>query len=263
MTLKQIILLVLLIVISLLSCNTARMAVEDLAGSSREELAVKGRQGFMVRQKLSFGEFSTGMVDRSWAKGSSWALGIGIPNDWVESLNVEFVRRRQTIRFNLRDEGGSLSEVTAFKNVRWRDFSVGDDPNSVVNIIGDMLQVLDKGSDVYAVRIMTGPEEQPWEMIIDNNAAQRNARRYTGLLARSHQVYYTVTPVYKMLNNKGDAVALPLGGSIGFSFRNPNGQTVAAVSLLDKGMVYFSPLRPGEKFLLANAAAALLLQEEI
>jgi len=38
---------------------------------------------------------------------------------------------------------------------------------------------------------------------------------------------------------------------------------VAAVSLIDNGMVYLGRTTPEERFLLANACTALLLQEEI
>lgn len=251
------------IIFSIISCSPAKIAVEDSGWSQREELPVKGRQGFLLRQKLSFGEFHTGKVQRSWTKGSSWGFGIPLANDWVESLNLEFVRRKQTVRFSLTDTRGNESEVTAFSKVRWTDLTIGDNPNSLVNIIGDFLRIGDKGSNTYAVRIFPSRQEQPWEMIIDNNAAQLHPKKYTGLLARNNRDYYTVTPVYKLLNKQGKAVALPLGGSVGFEFRNPNGDVVAAVSLIDNGVVYFNRLPADEKFLIANAAAALLLQQQL
>jgi hypothetical protein len=100
-------------------------------------------------------------------------------------------------------------------------------------------------------------------MLIDNNAAQVHAKTYTGLLAKNKSEYYTVAPVYKLVNKQGKAVSLPLGGSVGFEFRDKNGNTVAAVSLIDNGVVYFNKVSPQEKFLLANAAAALLLQQQL
>ena len=245
------------------SCSPAKIAVDDAGWSQKEELAVKGRQGFLIKQKLSFGEFRTTTVKRSWTKGSSWAFGIGLANDWVESLNIEFVKRKQTVRFNLVDEKGNESEVTAFSKVRWRDLTIGDNPNSIVNIIGDMMKIGDKGTNTYAVRIFPSKNEHPWEMLIDNNAAQLNAKTYTGLLAKNKSEYYVVAPVYKMINKEGKAVALPLGGSVGFEFRDKNGNTIAAVSLIDNGVVYFNKISQQERFLLANAAAALLLQQQL
>jgi hypothetical protein len=249
--------------IIIFSCTPAKIAVDDSGWSQKEELAVKGRQGFLIKQKLTFGEFRTTSVKRSWTKGSSWAFGIPLANDWVESLNIEFVKRKQTVRFNLVDEKGNESEVTAFSKVKWRDLTIGNNPNSIVNIIGDIMKIGDEGTNTYAVRIFPSKNEHPWEMLIDNNAAQINAKTYTGLLAKNKSEYYVVAPVYKLVNKQGKAVSLPLGGSVGFEFRDKNGNTVAAVSLIDNGVVYFDKVSSQEKFLLANAAAALLLQQQL
>lgn len=246
-----------------IACSPAKIAVHDTAWNQKEELAVKGRNGFFIKEKLSFGEYKTTAVKRSWTKGSSWGFSAPVAHDWVERLNIEFVRRRQTVRFSLTDKHGNESEVTAFSRVRWTDLSIGNNPNSPVNIIGDILQIGDGGTNTYAVRIFPARNEQPWEMLIDNNAAQRHAKTYTGLLARGKSDYYIITPVYKLLNKKGKAVSLPLGGSVGFEFRKPGGETVAAVSLIDNGIVYFGDLSANEKFLLANAVAALLLQQQL
>jgi hypothetical protein len=54
-----------------------------------------------------------------------------------------------------------------------------------------------------------------------------------------------------------------LFGSVGFEIRNKEGKAVAAVSKIDKGIVYLQAVNSEEKFLLANACAALLLQEII
>jgi hypothetical protein len=247
----------------IVACSPVKIAVDDTNWLQKEELPVKGRQGFLIKQKLSFGEFKTSTVKRSWTKGSSWAFGIPLGNDWVESLNIEWVRRKQTVRFNLMDEKGNESEVTAFSKVKWRDLTIGNDPNSIVNIIGDIMKIGDEGTNTYAVRIFPSKNEHPWEMLIDNNASQANAKTYTGLLAKNKSEYYVVAPVYKLMNKQGKAISLPLGGSVGFEFRDKNGNTVAAVSLIDNGVVYFNKVTPQEKFLLANAAAALLLQQEL
>lgn len=253
-----------LLIIILQACNSVpRIAVSDSSMHTAEGLTVKGRNGFFIKQKLSFGEYKTIAVNRSWTKGSSWGFSVPVPNDWVERLNIDFVRRKQTVRFSLVDDAGHRSEVTAFSKVRWHDLSIGNNPNSIVNIIGDIMQIGDGGVNTYAVRIIPSKNAEPWEMLIDNNAAQRNAKTYTGLLAKSKTEYYVVAPVYQLINKQGKAVNLPFGGSVGFEFRNEQGQTVAAVSLMEKGTVYFGTVSKEEKFLLANAAAALLLQQNL
>jgi hypothetical protein len=247
----------------LIACSTAKIAVDDNDWGKTEQYDVKGRQGLMIRQKLSFGEYQTVSINRSWTRGSSYGLAMPISSDWVDRLNIEWVKRKQTVRFNLVDAQGNRSEVTAFSKVQYRDLTIGHNPNSIVNIAGDILKIGDNGSDTYAVRIVPSANDYPWEMIIDNNAAQRNPRKYVGLLARSKNEYYTIQPIYKLTGKNGKSVNIPMSGSVGFEIKNRAGDTYAAVSLIDNGVVYFTEIPEEEKFLLANAMAALLLQQDL
>lgn len=256
-------LFVTLTIFILVNCTPARIALDKTQWQQTEELSVKGRQGFLVKQKLSFGNYQSSAVKRSWTKGSSWGQGIALQNDWIDQVYFERGHRKQTVRFRLSDGRGRESEVTAFAKLRWKDLRFNSKPNHIVNIIGDILAIGDESQSTYAVRIVTEQSSEPWEMLIDNQAAQVHAKKYRGLLARSRDDYYEIVPVSKLLNKKGEAVSLPFGGSVGFEFRNRQGIPVAAVSLIDGGVVYFNLGDEKEKFLLANAAAALLLQEEI
>lgn len=250
------------LIVALSSCSPIPMiALSDDDWKPSSEMPVKGRSGFFLRQKLSFGEYRTGPVARSWTKGSSWRAEGSFANDWLDRIAVEWVRRKQTVRFTLTDHQGRISQVTALARVQWRDLQIGNNPSSLTNIVGNMLRVGDDENDTYAVRIFTGKQEAPWEMLIDNYAARRHAKSYIGLLAKSKNEYYTVVPVYRLRNPKGAAVNLPFGGSVGFEFRDPDGKILAAVSLIGDGAVYMGDCSDEEKFLLANASAALLLQQ--
>jgi hypothetical protein len=251
----------LFIICFLFSCTSAKIAIDAEEMKVIEELPVQGRNGFLFKQKLSFGEFSTAKVNRSWTKGSSWGFGTSLGEDWVDNLNIEFVRRKQTIRFSLLDSKGHESEVTAFTKVRWTDFGVGNVSPALIN--ANELSIGFNGQNIFAVRIFTSRSDTPWDMFIDNMAAQQKPKKYSGLLAKSKSEYYTVVPVYKLMNKQGKAVALPFGGAIGFEFKDKWNQSVAVVSLIDNGIVYFPQLAAEEKFVLANAAAALLLQEHL
>lgn len=254
--------IVIFFIVVLTGCSPIPMiALSDDEWKPISEMPVKGRSGFFIRQKLSFGEFRTGSVVRSWTKGSSWRAEGSFPNDWLDRIAVEWVSRKQTVRFTLTDDQGRFSQVTAMARVQWRDLRLGASPSSLTNIVGNMLRVGDDDNDTYAVRIFTDKQEAPWEMLIDNYEAQRYAKTYIGLLARSSNEYYTVAPVYKLRNSKAEAVNLPFGGSVGFEFKNREGKVLAAVSMIGNGAVYFGECSDEEKFLLANASAALLLQQ--
>ena len=83
-----------------------------------------------------------------------------------------------------------------------------------------------------------------------------------GYLAKGKEDYYTIRPLSRVVNKKGKEGTMPFG-SAGFEIRNRAGEPVAAVSLIDKGMIYLKALDAQEQILLATACSALLLQEEI
>ncbi len=242
-----------------------RMAVSDDLLNAHDEYRVKGRQGILIKQKLSFGDFNTATVKRSWTKGGSsyFGLGTGTPgsNDHTNIISVEYMNRRQTVFFNLYNAKGEQSEVFGASKFRSKDLTLGN-PNNIVDIAIDLLGAGGRSESSYYVQIYTAKGEQPWQMLIDNQAAQAQPKKYTGLLAQGKDKYYTIVPVTK-IQKKNGKIMNTLAGTVGFEFRNRKGETVAAVSLIDNGMVFLAQVDDAERFLLANACAALLLQEAI
>ncbi len=76
------------------ACGSAKIALDNNEWSKSEEFAVKGRQGIMINQKLSFGNYRTVSVKRSWTKGSSyfagWATGRPGYNDYERVIGTEY-----------------------------------------------------------------------------------------------------------------------------------------------------------------------------
>ena len=249
----------------LAGCSPAKMAVHDDLKPAYDEYSVKGRQGILIKQKMSFGDYSTNTVKRSWTKGNSTRFGLGhidqARQEWINMISMEYINRKQTIRYEMNN-GGMQSVVFCVSRFSAEDLQVGRRPNSLFNIGLELAGIGNSSSSMYYVQIYASPNDgRPWELALDNQDAQARPRQYTGLLAKSKDEYYTIVPVNKM-EIKGKT-GTTLMGAIGFEFRNKEGITVAAVSLMDKGMVYLGKTTPEERFLLANACAALLLQEQI
>jgi hypothetical protein len=246
-------------------CTPFKMAVSDELKANNDEYAVKGKQGILVKQKLSFGEYRTERVKRSWTRSnSSYAgFGFGYPGtkDYTNIIGTEYTNKKQTIFFSLADDGQQRSEVYCTSRFNAKDFTLGKKDNSLLNIV---LDIFGDGVSIesnYYVQLYTGENESPWQMLIDNQAAQAHAKTYTGVLAQDKDHYYTLVPVTRLEKNgkSGNMFA----GSIGFEFRDQNNRAVAGVSLMDKGMVFLGKTNAKERFVLANACAALLLQENI
>lgn len=252
-----------LLSIFLVSCFPAKMALSEELKAGNDSYKVKGRNGTRIKQKLSFGDYTTSSINRSWTKGSTSHFGLGSRNqngDWVNIISEEYIRRKQTIRFNLAN-GPYNSEVYCVSRFNAKQLEIGKE-NSILNIGMDLMNIAGKSSNTYYVQIFPSAEaDRPWEMIIDNERAQAKRKEYIGYLAKSRGEYYSIVPVYKMDTPKGDRNIL--AGTIGFEFQDRWGKPVAAVSLLDNGVVILGKVSEEERFLLANACTALLLQDVI
>src|SRR5690349_13711260 len=137
-----------LVTIFLIGCTPMKLSVSEDLKASHDEYTVKGRQGILIKQKLSFGEFNTSRVKRSWTKGSSARYGIGTrnaQNEWVNLISTEYIDRKQTLNFSLSD-GRNQSEVFCVSRFQSKDFQLGKSENSIVNIAMDIAGIGDKSS---------------------------------------------------------------------------------------------------------------------
>jgi len=244
------------------SCSTPKIAVDQ---NTSEEMPVSGRQGFLFKQKLLFGEFATTSVKRSWTKGSSYRTGIssGNPTDanYENIISMEYEKKKQTLNFELADGKNNNSEVRCVTKFSSDELIIGNNPNSLLNIGIDILRGINSSNTFYA-QIFINEQAKPWQLLLDNELMQAKPSSYTGLVALDKETYYTLVPVNKLLNKKGEAKKT-LFGSVGLALKDRQNRTVATVSLLNKGTVYLNSNDLAERFLAANICAALLLQEQI
>jgi hypothetical protein len=258
-------LIILAAILAIAGCAPAKIGLEPQDWNDKQEYSVKGRQGILIKQKLSFGEFKTATVKRSWTRGSSsfdgWVWRRPGHDDYYR-VGTEYSNRKQTLRFDLTDNNANESSVFCITKAHSQDFVVGRSANSLLNIVLDILRVEDASDNMFFVKVYLKNDEQPWEMIIDNEAAQAKSKTYTGVIAQSKDKYYTIHPVYKIAGKNDKLYTMPIG-SVGYEIRNKDGKPLAAISTMDNGKVYLKPMPAEEKFLLANICTALLLQENI
>jgi len=258
--------LLFLLIANLGFSQSMKLALDETEWSGVSEHAVKGRQGILINQKLSFGEYHTLLVDRSWTKGSSSMAGIsqGLPTDedYKKLITSEKVKKNQTLYFALADSLGNQARAYCITNFKSKNFTLGNNPNSVVNIFGDILGVGDESSNIFYAMIYDAQASNRWELMIDNQEAQARPKAYTGYLSKNKDEYYTIKPLSRVISKKGKVGTMPFG-SAGFEIRTKDGKAVAAVSMIDKGIVYLAAVSPEEKILLSGVCAALLLQEQI
>lgn len=231
-----------------------RLVTSEPLNATGQELAVKGRMGILIKQKLSFGDYHTVSVKRSAIQ--KWTGYSGYPG----FIWTEHVEGKQSIKFRLTN-GSDTSEAMAISRVDNVDLAIGNaNPSNPGTVTSIFKTGTEEQSNNYSVAIWLGKNELPWELFLNNNEAHMARQSYTGYITRG-EAYYTIVPVWT-IERKGKISKLPFGAA-GFEIRNEEDKALAAVSLIDKGVVYLGQLGEREKFLMANICAALLLQTNI
>jgi hypothetical protein len=247
------------------SAQNMGLALEREEWSTVKEYPVKGRATH-INQKLTFGPFQTVDIDRSWTKGYTVTTGLtqSIPTSetYRKIISTDHTAKKQTLYFTLADSLNNLVKSYCISRFNAKDFNIGNNPNSLLNILLDLSKRGDQSSSMFYVILLSANTGAQWELLLDNQASQQASLHYEGFLAKSKDEYYLIKPVSRIKNKKGKVGNMPFG-SAGYEIRNKSGKALAAVSMMDRGVVYLTNMEPEEKLLLSAACAALLLQDQI
>lgn len=89
------IIIILATVISTVSFSQSmKLALTGKEWTDVTEYTVKGRQGILINQKLSFGPYHTTIVDRSWTKGSSLLTGLSKRGTHRRTVSTDYHHRK-------------------------------------------------------------------------------------------------------------------------------------------------------------------------
>ena len=211
-------------------CASARMAVPPSLASV-PALPVSGRQGWKLKESLSFGSFQVTAVQRSWTRGSDLKVDA-----------YERNRRRQTFQFQLSENGTELLSARAQVNLRRQAVDVGADlewqNQSSLEVRFQSTNPALSGSGVLVLQ-------------------EQGERPLSGTLTWGSRIIQ-VTGTDRLAGTP-----LPLGTTSGYTL-TWEGRDVAAVDVIDGGQVRLADgLEPSLRAQLAATAAALLLLEDL
>lgn len=240
------------------SCTPMQPALTASSTSQIEALPVKGRQGLLINQKLSFGDFQTSRVKRSWTREGENIFGIPVGRFNRDFLSYQNSGKDQDFFFAMEDPAGNRAEVFALSHLASQDIQLDKSSGTFSK---DIFSINLKSENIFYLQLFLNDDNSAWELLLDNEAAQIFAKEYQGIFAYDEDNFYTLKPITQVQGKKGPEDLLL--GSIGYEIFNKQEQPIAAVSLVDSGSVYLFTDDPGERFLMANLCAALLLQEDL
>lgn len=248
-------------------CTPLKLSLPGSGWEQPVEYKVKGKQGLLIKQRLSFAEYTTSVVDRSWIRNEMITSNpdksfIKINNQPL--LSATFTDKSQRLHFSMSGPDSASAEVFCAAKVSAQDFYVGRNPNSLFNIAIDLMGLSgDASSNLYYVEIYQKGQSIPWQFVLDNPSAQKAGKKYTGYLAKDKDNYYKLLPLTELADGKGIARQIPFG-LLGFQILTKDDRPLAAVSMMDGGKIYFNTTaNKEERFLMATLCSALLVKPDM
>ena len=227
----------LILTLFLAGCSTPQMRVDPALTAQAPALPVSGRNGWLVEQVLSFGEFTSGPVSRGWTKGYDYPFFI------------RFTGAREKMRFAVRDRSGNEAMVHCAGKLREQD----------LRLFREYFDVNIGTTDTFIGTVALNGGRQ-YDFHVENLNTQQNLgyRPLEGTL-RGGGDPIEVRAVWHLASGQRWLDTQP----IGVEFLRA-GRVIGAVETVNEGRVWISEDQGGEdRLLLASLAAALLLRSDL
>ena len=219
----------------IVSCTPDLVLNNDLKEKT-EVMQVKGKQGFRIKQVISYGEFETSKVKRSWT------TSYNIP------LIVTFKGAKQKLSYLQVDGKRNVAEV----------FGASVYSEKEIGWLSEYFKIQLDYKSYYTGTIALDKGTNNWDYIIFNpNTAHWN--NVTRGFARNGSEEIEIKGVKKL---KGQASFMNLD-VYGYEFIK-NGRSIGAVSIVNNGRVWMrTDLDDETRLVLASLSSGLMLRDNI
>ncbi len=212
-------------------CSAARMAVPADLKESSQMLVCKGRGGF--DESFTMGAYNIREVKRGWTRKSAWGF-----------LGYSSSNARQNFEFTLVTPGGEQWQGQGATNLKLKELEREAWGGTLKSTLSEKENLVARCS---------GPAGE-WTLVLSLDTEENLLK---GIFNSGNQTYQ-ITGTHKLAGSP-----MPLYDASGYLISR-GGRQLAAVEVINNGAVWLSrDLSGGERDLLAAAAAALLLYQDL
>ena len=260
------------VLVTLVSCVSVNMPLPNDFKDHATRMPVKGMQGWMVNQKLTFANFQTTSVKRGWDFSASvqHTKFRKRPEDYILKVyNIDTDKRRDNQRFKFQyaiQDGHLMTEVYATEKFREEQL-VYKSNNPWIG------KVHNRQRYEYAFTAAIVPlnlrNAEPWSLVIisksdrstRSNKYHRPEIQEEGYATNGRE-HISISPMRSgsVLSKNNEAIDV-FGGKMftGYELRIDN-ELTAVVDMLDNTVWMHNQLKPEHKLIVASIASALLLK---
>lgn len=256
------------------SCTTARLTVPEAFQKQAAHYSIKGLNGWMVNQKLSFGPYHTSTIKRGWdfinsVQYSKFHLSPEETLLKVFDINTDNYAHNQQNKFQYTlEEGDQLAEIYATEKFSEKQL-VYKTNNPYIGSTVNTIRY--EYAFTAAIVPLTTKEKDPWSLVLINryNSAKDTARKLFDKPYVEEEGYATngkenlaIRPlrVESVSSKSGKAIKMLGGQRLSGYELQWNGRAVAIIDLLDTSIWGHNDLEPSEKLIVSSIASAMVLK---
>jgi hypothetical protein len=260
--------------IILSSCTAAKLSVPEAFQKQSTNHQVKGLNGWMINQKLSFGPYQTSSIKRGWDFTSSvqyTKFNISPEEALLKVFDINTDRRnlnqKNKFQYTL-EEGNQLAEIYATEKFSEKQLVY----KSNNPYIGSASKT-NKYDYAFTAAIvpLALKEKDPWSLVLINryDIANDTPRRIFDRPYVEEEGYATngkeniaIRPLrIENVTTKNGKQTKVFGGKMlsGYELQWDGG-VVAIIDILDNSIWLYNDLESSEKFILSSIASAILLK---
>jgi hypothetical protein len=264
----------LIAIIALSSCTTARLNVPPAFSNQATKLHVTGLNGWMINQKLTFGSYKTSAIKMGWDFSSSvqyTKFGLRPEETLLKVFDIttdrQNLKQKNKFHYTLED-GTGITEIYATEKFSEKQL-VYKSNNPYIGSASKTLRY--EYAFTAAIVPLDVKEAAPWSLVLVNryDVARDTARRLFDRPYVEEEGYATdgkeniaIRPlhIYKVTTKSGRDTKVFGGKMLSGYELQWDGGVVAVIDLLDNNIWLYNDLEPSEKRILSSVASAILLK---
>lgn len=258
----------------LTSCTAAKVSVPDAFSSQATKMPVKGLNGWMINQQLSFGPYQTSKIKRGWDFTSSLQytqFSISPEEMLLQVFDIHTdkasLSQRNKFQYVLKS-GKQVAEIYATEKFNEKQLVYKSNNPYIGNTSATQRY---EYAFTAAIVPVSGKKENPWSLVLINRYDRKNDtdRRLFDKPYVEEEGYVT--------NGKGNITIRPLrienlttksgkqtkvfGGPVLSGYElSWDGGVVAIIDILDNTIWMYNDLEASEKLILSSVASAIMLK---
>src|SRR5215218_7129612 len=263
-----------ILLLALSSCTAAKLSVPANFSSQATKIPVKGLNGWMINQKLTFGSYQTSSIKRGWDFSSSLQytkFGIRPEEALLKVLDIDTDKRNlaQRNKFHYTLENGSdITEIFATEKFQEKQLVY----KSNNPYIGNASRTNRYEYSFTAGIVPLGqPAEQPWSLVLINKYDSKadTARRLFDRPYVEEEGYATngkdniaIRPlrIEKVTTASGKETKVFGGKMLSGYELQWDGGVVGIIDILDNNVWIYNDLEQKDKLILSSVSSAILLK---